>query len=519
VRFVARPTVRSAAALAIATALATSARPAPARADAAVDVHALNQIEYTLRRDSDEAAAKPRESLEEWLDLDVHFRRALIGFRYEAFQPPKTKPDSVREGIVQRYAEFGWERATLRVGNYYEIFGRGLLFRSYEERSVRVDGNMDGALVTGKIAGFAGKALTGRIREVEVDEIGRSDVLHGLDIERRVARGTTIGVSALSLASRLDDLPGAGGSTRSQHEEALGARASFSRDRFDAYLEGGRIGRFHRTSLEAANGVAYGDLRGTGVYGALNLVPIDRVAVTVEYKDYERFRFRPIGAAATATNYNNPPAVTRETGYTLLSRHPHVLDPNNEKGFQAEAVITPSPGSTITLNRSETDRQDGTLYFHEWYGEYRRPLGERWEAAAVYDFIEDAVTQTENHTPAVEVEYHPPGERSVRGELQHQRTKTQGLGDSRSTFALAELRANLDLSISVIGEHASFPDPVTRETDSDNFVYAEVSYHVTPEHFLSITAGKRRAGYICVGGICRLEPELNGAEVRFVTSF
>jgi len=494
---------------------------AGARADdgaPAVDIHALNQLEYSVNTDEGRNPAKPKEILEEWLDVDVRFERALIGFRYEAFQPHELRADSAREGIVQRYAAFDWENGSIRVGNFYEIFGRGLLFRSYEDRAIRIDSNMEGVLLTGRVARLAGKAFSGRIREVETDR--RTDVLRGADLEGDVGGGARVGASYLILSS---EAPGTAGAAEPRHEEVVGGRASFARDWFDASVEAGRINRLYIRPEDLIptpsrpNPRTYDDLRGTGFYGSLGLYPLSGVAVTAEYKDYDEFRFQPVNSSGT--DYNNPPALTRETSYTLLSRHPHILSPNDEKGFQVEAVVTPSPGTTITLNRSETNEQDGDLAFHEWFAEVRRPIGERVEAALVYDFIEDAESETKNRTPVIEIEYHPEGERSLRGEYQFQDTETARLGKSSTHFALVECHVNLDLTFSVVGEHAGFLDPVSREGAKDDFVYAQADYHLTPNHFLSVTVGKRRAGYICVGGICRFEPEFEGVEARFVTSF
>jgi hypothetical protein len=467
--------------------------------------------------DSGRDPRKPKEIFEDWLDLDLRFRRTLIGLRYEAFQPHELSPDSVREGIVQRYAELDLGGGVLRVGNFYEMFGRGLLFRSYEDRSIRIDGNMDGVLLTGRRGPIAAKALSGRIREVETDE--RTDVLRGADVEGRIAPGLDVGASYLILSSRDPNPQGASPPPPPRHEEALGGRAALARGWFDAYVEAGRINRLYRTNLDAARGLTYDDLRGSGVYGAVNVAPMRGVAVTAEYKDYEEFRFQPTGSPGT--NYNNPPALTRESSTTLLSRHPHILDPNDEKGFQVEGVITHGPGATLTVSRSETDRQSGRLYFHEWFGEYRRPFGARADVAVIYDEIEDAESGTKNRTPALEVEFRPGGERGLRGEYQFQDTRSD-IGTTSTHFVLAEVNVDLDLTVSVVGEHATFLVPVSAgvvEVAKDDFVYAQVDYHVSSDHFVSVTVGKRRAGYICVGGICRYEPEFEGVEMKLVSTF
>ena len=162
------------------------------------------------------------------------------------------------------------------------------------------------------------------------------------------------------------------------------------------------------------------------------------------------------------------------------------------------------------MDRSETDRQHGALYYHEWFAEWRADVSEAYDVGVVYDYVENAQTGTKDHTPVIEVQYAPGGEWSVRGEYQYQDTDRVD-GIARTHLALIEYNVSSDLTLSAVGEHASEID--------ENFLFGQIDYHLTEEHYLSFTAGHRRGGYICVGGICRFEPEFEGVEARFITSF
>ena len=68
------------------------------------------------------------------------------GMRFEMYQNPLVGFNRKYKGsgIPYRYATYNngdWE---VTVGNYYEQFGNGLLFRSYEERNLGFDNAMDG---------------------------------------------------------------------------------------------------------------------------------------------------------------------------------------------------------------------------------------------------------------------------------------------------------------------------------------------------------------------------------------
>jgi Family of unknown function (DUF6029) len=489
---------------------ATASSTACAQGDPAneLSIHALNQLEYSLSSDDERPPILPRESFEDWLDVDVRYRGALLGFRYTAFQPLDRReegtPDLVDEGITQRYAAFEFGSSGVRGGNFYELFGKGMLFRAYEDRSIRIDTNMDGVLVWASRGPIAGKAFSGRMGPRENDL--RTPVLRGADIEVRPAGPIVVGGSYLtnSTPDPRDLVP----APDPRHVEAVGGRIGFSHDVFDVYFDAGRLNDLFAVET------------GRGYYGSLTLFPpLDRsplsvlpiagLGLTGEYKNYEDFRF---------LNYNNPPAATREPTYTLLSRHPYVLNPDNEKGYLVEAVITPRLGSTLTITRSETDRQNGAAYFEEWFAEYKTGLGDAFEVTLVYDFIRNVENAVKDYTPIAEVQYAPGGEWSLRSEYQFQITD-RGEVDETTHMGLLEYNVSPDLSFSVVGEMADIFDPVSRETDWESFGFGQVDYHITDEHFLSVTAGKRREGYICVGGICRYEPQFEGIEGKLVTTF
>ncbi len=499
----------------------------PALGVESISIHGLNQAEYSLNTSSSRDSTQPKEIFEEWLDLDIRFDDVLIGFRYEGFQPhelsPRSAPpDSVREGIVQRYAQFDVDAASIRVGNFYEIFGRGLLFRAYEERSVRVDNNLDGALFLGSFGRVKGKAFSGRMRDIGPGSDDRNDVLHGIDLEGDLGRGLSVGGSYLLQTTRSENRHGYAIPPAPRREEAIGGRLFYSHDYFDLYGEAGRINRFEG-----------GHESGKGYYGAFSAYPIDLISFTIEAKDYNHFRFSPRGSD---TDYNNPPSLSRETSYTLISRTPHQLNANDERGFQVEAVLTPLDGAMATLSRSETAHVDGDLFrhgglsYHEWYADWKQDVGESWVVGAAYDYISDSKTAVQNHTSVVDLEYITGGEWGIRGEYQYQQSEGVAsyivgpgstlipvAGFARNHLALIEFVANYNLTISAVGEHATSFEAT--EVPKDDFAYVQVDYRISQANYLSVTAGRRQAGFVCVGGVCRFEPAFDGVEVKLLTSF
>src|SRR6185436_6825868 len=71
------------------------------------------------------------------------------GLRYESYLNPMLGFDKRYKGagIAFRYLTYKNEELEITVGNYYEQFGTGIIFRSYEERGLGLDNAMDGVRV------------------------------------------------------------------------------------------------------------------------------------------------------------------------------------------------------------------------------------------------------------------------------------------------------------------------------------------------------------------------------------
>jgi hypothetical protein len=105
------------------------------------------------------------------------------GMRYENYQNVMLGfPNGFRgEGITYRYARVKRENWDITVGNFYEQFGSGLIFRSYEERGLGLDNAMDGVKILTKInGGIKIKGVLGRQRKYFAKSDG---IVRGVDIE------------------------------------------------------------------------------------------------------------------------------------------------------------------------------------------------------------------------------------------------------------------------------------------------------------------------------------------------
>ena len=80
------------------------------------------------------------------------------------------------------------------MGNYYAMFGRGLMLRSYENRDLRHDNNLEGIKGTIDLDGFNLTLLGGTPRG-KYERV--NDPLHGADGKIAVVEWMTLGGSYL----------------------------------------------------------------------------------------------------------------------------------------------------------------------------------------------------------------------------------------------------------------------------------------------------------------------------------
>ncbi|NOR86529.1 MAG: hypothetical protein GQ527_02855, partial [Bacteroidales bacterium] len=109
------------------------------------------------------------------------------GVRYEAFLPPMDGYDKQLEGqgFANRWARYKTGIIDVTVGNFYDQFGSGMIFRAYEEWSLGYDNSMDGVrAILNPTKGLTIKGIWGTQRyywdKYEKDDRG---IVRGGDID------------------------------------------------------------------------------------------------------------------------------------------------------------------------------------------------------------------------------------------------------------------------------------------------------------------------------------------------
>ncbi|MBI5474512.1 MAG: hypothetical protein HY961_19415, partial [Ignavibacteriae bacterium] len=391
---------------------------------------------------------------------------------------------------------------------------RGMILKSYEDRNIRVDNNLLGVKLRGRYHELSLTALTGRVESMSAQRI---DILHAFDLEYRPAEWMKAGYSFAS------NQPDAAGAARTR---LMALRVQPSIWNFDFYAEYG-VKQNDDIKQNVFNNAE--TLAGRAFYGSANFY-YETFSVLAEFKHYDNFGF---SSSDNSVSYNTPPAVRRDYTYVLLNRHPSTLKQDNERGFQVEAFygadeyteLNASYGITKSLRRGSLYQRiagtqlDVQTHLKEAFGQIKHEWNSDLLIIAALGYNEELDANTKNLTPILDMRYSLDEKNSLHGIFEHQLTTVytthEQYYDDVVTF---EYLSAPNLTFSVVAEMQT-REPIAGSKERTFWAFGQFGFKLGNTTDASILVGSRQAGNICIGGVCRYEPEFKGVELKMATRF
>jgi len=349
----------------------------------------------------------------------------------------------------------------------------------------------------------------------ENSQADRKDILHLADIQYRNLKWLKIGGTYAS------NLPPVDGMART---DMASVRVLPSFWNVDIYTEYGvkMNADVQKSAFNNSESIV-----GKGFYGNLNLY-LGSLSLLGEYKYYDNFSFTTQDGTVS---YNTPPSVRLEYSYMLPNRHPSPLDPNNEEGYQfaagysldTETYFNAAYTITKTLSMdSYFQRISGTnlsvqTQLKEFYFQAQRDWSSSFTAVAVFAYNEELSTNTKNITPILEFRYYFKDINTIKLILEHQHSTNRITDEQHYTDVLSlEYLRSPRFNIALVTELE------TKEPEPGNIVrkfwgFVQIGYKFGYHTDISLLIGTRQAGNICIGGVCRFEPEFRGIELKMLT--
>jgi thiol-disulfide isomerase/thioredoxin len=459
-------------------------------------VTATDQFEYSYSRET------KAEIVENWLEVAYQFGDFRTGVMLNHQSP--SEDGNRRNQVMHRYFEYSSGGFDLRVGHFYGMFGRGLVWNSYEDRFIRVDTSLDGIFGRGTqgpvtLTLFSGTTGTTPSFNDPDGLIVASVDVRGADAEVKPLPGLVIGGSSLTYVPLL--LPV---SDEIEREWVGTGRLGYNNDFSTLYLEYGRKTGydFNPATLDRDPGL--------GFYGNLGLYA-GGFSLSLERSDYDKFRV--LERSDGKQPLNRPPALVREHIYTLLGRKPHNMNQNDEKGWQLEVNADLGRGWQALLNGSRIEDHNRERLYEEAYVHLEQEhLGDfRFRTGFGYQDSEGAVRQT----VVSDATWYASEKMAWTAQFEHQHVRLGVLGAYDQQWMKLELelppRWTFDAILETNNKYAPQFDP--GEIVGDVFPSGQITYTLTGGGNLGLWLGKRQAGQLCSGGVCKFEPAFEGVEI------
>ncbi|MCI4671389.1 MAG: DUF6029 family protein [Bacteroidia bacterium] len=510
-----------------------------------------SDVQYLIT-DTIIGATAPRERILSNTFLQVTYDQGPFsaGLRYEAYLNPVLGFDERYEGqgIPYRFFSYQGDRLDLTIGNIYDQFGNGLIFRAYQEWNLGIDNSIDGIHLRFRPRkGLEVKGILGTQRKF----FDRSEsIIRGADIEASLNElfpkfmgekiNLSIGGSVLNRFLEDTDvvlqLP--------ENVSAVSGRAKLYVGNFIfngeyAYKINDPFGlnNFVYNPGHAFFFNASYSRKGLGI--DFNLKRIDNFDFRSE---------RNISLQELTLNFL-PPGTKIQT-YRLPTLYPYATQFNGELGFQATLYYkiprkTPlggKYGTKIQVNFSRYHAPDTTfiepnfryetnllgdpqnLYFQDFNIEINRRWTKKFRTIFTYiwlnynkDIIEFGTPAAgfgivESHIFVLEGQYKINKKLAFRSEIQHMGTQ-QDLGSW--AMVLGELSVSPNWYFTLFDEYNyGNPDPALRI----HYYNASVAYAFGSNR-IGISYSRQRRGLLCVGGICREVPASNGLNMTLTSTW
>ncbi len=470
------------------------------------------------------------------------------GLRYESYLGPLVGFDSRYNGsgITYRYASYEVDNLEFTVGNFYEQFGTGLIFRSYEERGLGVDNAMDGVRIRYQPKkGIYLKAVIGQQRFFFEKGEG---IVRGFDGEINLNevipslsdKSTTYIIGASIVSKYQEDqnplkiLP--------ENVASSAARINIITPKMNFYAEYA----YKINDPSFTNQYIYkpgSALFASATYANKGL----SVLASAKFVDNMDFKSNR-DATGNVLLINYLPAITKQYTYAFASFYPYATQPNGEFGYQAEISYNFKKGTTLggkygtmvslayshvsSLDTSKTGDDFGyevnkiasgkVLMYEDWELVVTKKIDANWKLTYTYMyqiFNKDVVQGLSgfgtlySHINILETQYKINKKNTVRTELQHLLNKKD---DGSWAMALVEYTVSPHWFFALIDQY-NYENP-RNSLKEVHYVSTSIGY-IQNATRIALSYGKQREGFLCVGGVCRQIPASNGFGVSITSTF
>jgi hypothetical protein len=153
----------------------------------------------------------------------------------------------------------------------------------------------------------------------------------------------------------------------------------------------------------------------------------------------------------------------------------------------------------------------------EFYFQGQRNWSSEFTTLAAFAYNEELATNTKNITPIIDLRYYFEKINTLKLIIEHQNSTNRTTSEQYYDDVLVlEYLRSPNLSVAIVTEMET-REPEKGRIERKFWGLVQVGYTIGYHTDLFVLVGTRQAGNICIGGVCRFEPELRGIEVKMIT--
>lgn len=491
---------------------------------------------HVYENDKDIGARKPNDKIasNNYLNLKYQYKYFDVGVRLESYLPSLQgfNINYKGTGIANRYIRFKNDNLDVTAGNFYEQFGSGLIFRTFEERQLGIDNSLDGIRLKYDFKDiFFLKAIMGTQRNAfKKNEDDLHGKIRGLDVDLSINNLLEItsfplmklGVSYISKYEKYngsEDVP--------VTVDAFSARFDIESESADMSLEYVEKDKDFNQLMFLPMPKGRALLLNGGLYG--KGLSLNYTIRRLENMSYQSLRT----AIAPQMMINYLPVLVKQHSYSLSNIYIYHGNPNGEIGLQCDLLykipkksfLGGKYGTQLAFNYAQYNdlkRISATetkffeisddLFYRDFSLEITKKWSKKFKSILVYNYQELKKSKDKTINPniiSLDMQYKITSRNSMRLELQH-----LSIDDDKKNWMASLLEFSFAPSYSFfVADDYNYGNE-----NKVHYYTCGISLSKASTKFIA-TYGRQREGLSCVGGVCRIMPAMKAFTISLSTRF
>lgn len=471
-----------------------------------------------------------------YLKVDYMYGKFSAGLQLEAYLPALygyelgQQTDYRKFLLGSKYVSWTDDNFSVLVGNVYDQFGNGLVFRSYEDRQLGLNNSLEGVHARYDFSRFVSlKGMYGRPR-LYTEYAG--SWVRGLDLSVSLADIFNWNSVLLSLegsyVNRYESLD----------KDAGMDFYSLGLDSPSLDLYSGRInfgwkglsvkGEYAAKGKDLPSSSSSKASKGAAIFAeALWSWKSLSISGTFRMLDHMGTMLSLYGNG-TGNSLNYLPALTRQYTYMLANLNPYQVNVTGETAGQVDVYYSlrgktdrsrywnfhANYSTAYTLSPSQTDDGSKRLLWSDANIDVERQWGRNLKTALLFSRQEWSPSHGSQEGTYVsnifvgDITYKFDRKKSLRAELQYLLSD-----DYEGDWAAALVEFSFAPRWSIF-----ISDMYNIEGTKKNYYNGGFSF-TKGRTRVQLSYGRNRAGYICSGGVCRYSPSYTGVNLSLTSSF